>query len=185
MIPYPVKTKGGSVREEDIVDKQLYVTNEQNTRKVELRYAESAIEKRDTTEEALLYGWLNEVNWENRTARLYQYGDQYVRLRFDSALDNQMRSLATRHIQVRGYGRINSKDKWTSVKVQEVSETGSWDRPFDLEAFHNDSNTKIFDPKNIVRASEPFDAHDFIRGIHEDRDADSANTCGILSNPLR
>ena len=153
-------------------DMRIWLGNEQNTRKVELRYAESAIEKRATTEEALLYGWLNEVDWGNRTARLYQYGDQYVRLRFDSTLNGQMRSLATRHIQVRGYGRINSKNKWTSVEVREISETASWDRPFDLEVFRNDPNPKIFDSKNIVRASEPFDAHDFIRRIHEDRDAD-------------
>ena len=99
-------------------DMRIWLGNEQNTRKVELRYAESAIEKRATTEEALLYGWLNEVDWGNRTTRLYQYGDQYVRLRFDSTLNGQMRSLATRHIQVRGYGRINSKNKWTSVEVR-------------------------------------------------------------------
>ena len=41
--------------------------------------------------------------------------------------------------------------------------------PFDLEAFFNSPKPKVFDPENVVRASEPFDV-EFIRYTHEARE---------------
>ncbi len=38
-----------------------------------------------------------------------------------------------------------------------------------MEAFLNDPNPKIFDPETVVRASEPFDVDEFLRGIYEGR----------------
>ena len=46
----------------------------------------------------------------------------------------------------------------------------SWNEPFDLEAFLNDPNPKIFDPDKVVTASEPFDVDEFNRLIRESRD---------------
>ena len=81
-----------------------------------------------------------------------------------------MRNLATKFVRVAGKGRINDNDAWTTVKVEEISATSSWKEPFNLDAFLNDPNPKMFDPDKIVTASEPFDVDEFIRIIHEGRD---------------
>ena len=82
-----------------------------------------------------------------------------------------MLRLATQHVEVRGSGRLNQNDQWTSVVVEQVTGTRSWREPFDVEAFLNNPNPKIFDPEKVVTASEPFDVDEFIRTIHEGRDA--------------
>lgn len=123
-----------------------------------------------STEEALVYGRLSVVNWDKRTAQLHRYGDRYVPLRFNAAMDTEMRRLANQYVEVRGEGRINRNDQWQWVKVGEITETRSSGEPFDMEAFLNNPNPKIFDPDNIVTASEPFDVDEFIRVIREGRD---------------
>ena len=95
----------------------------------------------------------------------------YVRLRFAPTLHDDMLRLATQYVEVRGRGRFNPNDEWTSVQVDQVSGTRSGREPFDLEAFLNESNPKVFDPEQTVTASEPFDVDAFVRGIHEGRDA--------------
>lgn len=120
--------------------------------------------------EALVSGRLKVINWDKRTAQLHRYGDSYVPLRFDANKDDEMRRLVNQYVEVRGKGRINRNDRWQWVRVEEITETRSWREPFDLEAFLNNPNPKIFDPDNIVTASEPFDVDEFIRVIHEGRD---------------
>ena len=46
----------------------------------------------------------------------------------------------------------------------------SWGQPFDMDEFLNDPNPKIFDPDNLVTASEPFDVDEFVAIIHAGRD---------------
>lgn len=53
---------------------------------------------------------------------------------------------------------------------EEIRGVRSWNEPFDLEAFLNDPNPKIFDPDKVVPASEPFEVDEFIRVIREGRD---------------
>ena len=54
---------------------------------------------------------------------------------------------ATHYVEVRGYGRLNAKDEWTSILVKQVNATRSWAEPFDLDSFLEDPNPKIFDPE--------------------------------------
>ena len=124
-------------------------------------------------EPAVLHGLLLEVNWERHTAQLHEpYGpDRYVQLRFDPALDDDMRRLATQYVTVRGSGRFGGDDHWASVHVEDIEGDRSMWEPFDREAFLNDPNPKIFDPAEVVRASEPFDVDEFIRVIREGRNA--------------
>ena len=128
--------------------------------------------RRSVTSEtpALLYGWLKAVNWDNRTAQLHRYRDGYVRLRFDASLSDDMRQFATRYVEVRGRGRFNMQGNWTTVRVEQISDTRSWREPFDLDAFLNDPNPKVFDTDKLVTASEPFDADEFNRIIRKGRD---------------
>ena len=44
---------------------------------------------------------------------------------------------------------------------------------FDLEAILHPRNPKVFDPDNIVRASEPFDVDEFLNVIYEGRNVKS------------
>ena len=120
--------------------------------------------------EALLHGWLKEVNWDKRTAQLHRLGSESVQLHFQPSLDDEIARLATRYVEVSGRGHLNKQDRWVSVEVEQVEGDRSCWEPFDLEAFLNDPNPKIFDPETVVRASEPFDVDEFIRDIHEGRD---------------
>ena len=117
-----------------------------------------------------LYGWLNEVNWERRTAQLHRYGERYVPLRFGIDFHDDMLQLATQYVEVRGRGHLNRKDEWTSVQVEQVTLASTWNDPFDLETFMNNPSPKLFDPEEVVRASEPFDVDEFVRIIREGRD---------------
>lgn len=54
-------------------------------------------------------------------------------------------------------------------EVEQISGTRSCREPFDLEAFRNNPNPKIFDPDDMVTVSEPFDVDAFLRTIYEGR----------------
>ena len=149
---------------------RLWLGGGGDPRRVEVRRVAHAARTAGESEEALLHGWLKEVNWEQHTAQLHRSDGRYVQLRFDAALDDDMLQLATQYVEVRGRGRFNKDDEWTSVQVEGVSGTRSWREPFDLDAFLNDPNPKIFDPEKVVTVSEPFDVDEFIRTIHEGRD---------------
>ena len=81
-----------------------------------------------------------------------------------------MQRLATQFVEVRGSGRFSADDEWVSVQVDSISGTPSGHEPFDLDAVLNNPNPKLFDPDNVVTASEPFDVDEFVRVIHEGRD---------------
>ena len=153
-------------------DVQLWLGDGEDSRKVEVGRTARVDKLSLQADTALLEGWLKEVNWDRRTAQLHQFGGEYVRLRFDAELDDEMLRLATQYIEVRGRGRFNRNDEWTVVDVEQVRETRSWQQPFDLEAFHNHPSPKIFDPEKIVAidlADEEWESFD--RAIREGRDA--------------
>ncbi|MDE0180669.1 MAG: hypothetical protein OXL39_04955 [Caldilineaceae bacterium] len=121
-------------------------------------------------EDALLYGWLKEVNRHTGTAQLHDYSSSYVRLRFGDAYAQDMKRLATQFVEIRGRGRFSQSGDWTTVGVEEITATRALGEPFDMEQFLNDPNPKAFDSDNLVTASEPFDVDEFVRNIHADRD---------------
>ena len=153
-------------------DMQLWLGDGDDSRKVEVGRTVQGDKLTPRADAALLEGWLKEVNWDRRTAQLHQFGGEYVRLRFDAELDDEMLRLATRHIEVRGRGRFNRNDEWTVVDVEQVRETRSWQQPFDLEAFHSHPSPKLFDPEKvagIALTDEEWEAFD--KAIREVRGA--------------
>ena len=127
---------------------------------------------RTDTEQALLTGWLKEVNWHRGAAQLHDSAGSYVSLRFDPPQANAMRRLATQYVEVRGSGRFNDQGEWTTVHVVQLRETPAWSEPFDLHALLNDPNPKLFNPDKLV----PIDLTDeeweaFNRAIREGREA--------------
>ncbi len=122
-------------------------------------------------ESALVEGRLMEVNWACGTAELHDIPQRIVPLRFDPTLNDDMRRLATQYVEIRGRGRFNDNDEWDIIYVEQITGTRSWSEPFDLEAFRNDPNPKIFDPDKIVTidlTEEEWEA--FHRAICEGRD---------------
>ncbi len=123
-------------------------------------------------EKALLYGWLKEVNWDGRTARLHDADGGSVRLSFGAELDGEMRRLATEYVEVHGAGRFDDRDEWVEVRVEQLNETRSSSEPFDVDAFLNDPNPKVFDPQKVVPidlTDEEFEA--FLSTIRQGREA--------------
>ena len=121
--------------------------------------------------DATLQGRLMMVDWKRRTAQLHSsYGDNYVRLRFDVALDGKMKLLATQYVEVTGRGHFVEDGNWVDFHVKQLRATRPWQEPFDLDRILNDPAPKIFDPENVIRTSEPFDVDDFLRAIREGRD---------------
>ncbi len=122
-------------------------------------------------ESALVEGRLMEVNWACGTAELHDIPQRIVPLRFDPTLNDDMRRLATQYVEIRGRGRFNDNDEWDIIYVEQITGTRSCSEPFDLEAFRNDPNPKIFDPDKIVTidlTEEEWEA--FHRAICEGRD---------------
>ena len=101
-------------------------------------------------ESALVEGRLMAVNWAYGTAELHYIPQRVVPLRFDPALNDDMRRLATQYVEIRGRGCFNDNDEWDTIYVEQITCTRSWSEPFDLKAFRNDPNPKIFDPDKVV-----------------------------------
>lgn len=121
-------------------------------------------------EPAMLYGYLQAVDGNQRTAHLYLYGDEPVNLRFAAELDAAMLRLTNQYVKVTGCGWPSSPESWSTVQVEQISRAGGPGQPFDLKGFLNRPNPKLFDPDKVVTVSEPFDVDDFNQVIREGRD---------------
>ena len=149
---------------------QLWFGDADNPRKVEVQRKAAAPRTTSDLTDALLHGWLYEVNWDKGTAQLHDFSENYVQLRFSEHLHEDMLRLATRYVEVRGSGRFNDNDQWTTVEVHQLNAARSGTEPFDVGAFLNDPNPKVFDSAQVVTTSEPFDVDEFILGVREGRD---------------
>ncbi len=151
-------------------DVRLWLGSADVLRKTEIKRSSAAARPVRQSEEALLQGWLREVNWYRGTAQLHDYTGSYVGLRFSREHAQDMQRLARQHVEVRGRGQFNQKGDWTSVTVEKITAARSWGEPFDMDEFLNDPNPKIFDSDNLITASEPFDVDEFVDIIHSGRD---------------
>ena len=79
---------------------------------------------------------------------------EYVALKFDSALDDEMLRLATQYVKVSGTGRFNKHGDWTTVTVDDIRDTRSWDKPFDLSSLIEESSSTVFDPEAVVTTED-------------------------------
>ena len=149
---------------------RLWLGAKENPRRVEIQSKSVAARATTGVTEALLHGWLYEVNWDKRTAQLHDFSGEYVQLRFSDDFHQEMLRLATRHVELKGKGRLDSHGKWTTVEVQQLNAARSWNDPFDVEAFLNDPDPKSFNSERVVTTSEPFDVDDFISDIRNGRE---------------
>ena len=153
------------------MDMRVWLGGIENRLAVEIKRVIHAVKTATSEpERAVLHGWLKEVNWDKRTAQLHRYGVKgHIRLRFAESLDREMIRMATRYVEISGVGRFNANDDWTTVRVDAITAADTGGEPFDLDAFLNNPNRKIFRSEDVVRASEPFDVDAFNRAIREGR----------------
>ena len=153
------------------MDMRVWLGGIENRLTVEIKRVIHAVKTSSKPERAILHGWLKEVNWAKRTAQLHRYGDTgYVSLRFAESLDREMIRMATRYVEISGVGEFDDAENWTTVRVDAITAADTGGEPFDLDAFLNDPNPKIFRSEDVVRASEPFDVDAFNRAIRRGRD---------------
>ena len=124
-------------------------------------------------EEALLQGWLKEVNWAKGTAQLHSYAGGYVRLEFDSSLEEEMLRLATQYVEVEGTGRFSDEGNCRKVTVNALSNDRSWGEPFDMDAFLNAADAKVFYPDERLTVDLTDEEWErFNQAIREGREVD-------------
>ena len=124
-------------------------------------------------EPALIQGRLEGVDLKRGTARLDNYMDDSVPLRFDTALEEDVLRLESTHVRVEGKGWISDEDEWVVINIEKIVPTSSEVRT--VEEILNDPNPKLFDPDTVVTASEPFDVDEFLRVIYEGRGREWGN----------
>ena len=106
------------------------------------------LDRQDGPESALLHGRLRDVDIELGTAQLKPYCDDCIPLTFNASLDDEMLKREGRYIEVEGYGIINEDDEWETVHVEHINRNTHGG--FDLDAFLDNPNPKIFDPDNMT-----------------------------------
>lgn len=109
--------------------------------------------------EALVRGWLRDVDPDAKTALLHDFAGHTIPLNFSEDLDGAVCRLETRHVEVRGSGRFNGNDEWVAVEVAAITATGS-------PRAARPAKTGV-----VVTASEPFDVDEFNRIILDGRNA--------------
>ena len=117
-------------------------------------------------EDALVMGTLMEVDWANKTARLEQFREKPIKLRFGKALDEDMRRYATKYVQIRGKGCLKAPDtdmeEWESIEVKSVSLPHDGSKP--KKAFHGVNWRPYPAPPEDVKEME-----EFMKAIREAR----------------
>lgn len=125
-----------------------------------------------TIDDATIWGYLRSLDWPKKTGRLERIMGKPVPLKFADGLDEDMRRLANRYVQIRGTGKLDEvADEWVNVSVYNITGTRNKFDPFDKEELL-DRPIKPFDPESLHSLSpdDDFDVDEFIRIIHEGRD---------------
>ena len=172
-LPDAAKEALRSINDDLPADIETVTVGEPNS-KNRLRFARrvnSRLQSRGAEDEAVLYGWLREINWAQGTAQLHDWGGGHVNLSFEPLLAEDMRQFATEFVRIGGLGRIDESNSWGRVRIREIVPAGSFNtKPFDLETFLNDPSPKVFDPDKLVKidlSDEEYES--FISAIEEGR----------------
>ncbi len=147
----------------------------QDKRRVVIPRSKSARTLRKSTriiDSAVIWGYLRSLDWPNKTGRLERIMGKPVPLKFAEGLDEDMRRLANRYVQIRGKGKLDEvADEWIDVSVNSITGTRNKFEPFDRKELL-DRPIKPFDPESLHSLSpdDDFDVDEFIRIIREGRD---------------
>ena len=108
-------------------------------------------------------GWLKEVNWHDRTARLRLAGGVWVTLRFGPANDLLFKQHANSFVNVEGQGKSDANGNWKFVDVVELEGDRSNSNPADCmtELEKRIAELPPYDPATWPRAPFDFDVDAF------------------------
>ena len=108
-------------------------------------------------------GWLKEVNWHDRTARLRLAGGDWVLLRFGPANDLLFKQHANSFVNVKGQGKSDANGNWKFVDVVELEGDRSNSNPADYmtELEKRIAEQPLYDPATWPRAPFDFDVDAF------------------------
>lgn len=121
-------------------------------------------------ENATLWGYLNAIDWTNKTARLERIAGKPVPLKFPDDLAEDMRRFAAKYAQIRGEGVISAADEWMTVNVTAITGTRNKFKPFDMEEFLSQPPKPFAsNPLPQLPPDDDFDVDDFNRIIREGR----------------
>ncbi len=153
---------------------QLWLGSQSEPRRVEIKRRDpDRTVPVEVEEEALLQGWLKEVNWARGTAQLHSYAGGYVRLEFDASLEEEMLRLATQYVEVEGTGLFSDEGDCKKLAVRDLSNDRPWGEPFDMDAFLNAADAKVFYPDErltVDLSDEEWER--FNQAIREGREVD-------------
>lgn len=76
-------------------------------------------------------GWLKEVNWHDRTARLHLTDGDWVTLRFGRISDIVFKQHANTYVKVKGQGKTDANGNWKFVDVTELECASADSNPAD------------------------------------------------------
>lgn len=109
-------------------------------------------------------GWLKEVNWHDRTARLRLAGGGWVPLRFAPANDLAFKQHANSFVNIKGQGKSDTNGNWKFVDVVELEGDTSNSNPADYmtELEKRLAARPKRDIRNRRRASWDFDPDAFM-----------------------
>ena len=121
--------------------------------------------------DAVVRGYLMEVDWARGTARLDPRIGKPVRLRFDTDLHDEIRLLLSQFVKIQGKGNVNSGDEWTSIEIEAITSDRHWSSTFARDSL---SDSRVYRSADGLLIDDPFESDDelqtFIRVIHEGRD---------------
>ena len=108
-------------------------------------------------------GWLKEVNWQDRTARLRLAGGDWVPLRFAPTSDLAFKQHANSFVNIKGQGKSDTNGNWKFVDVVELEGDMSNSNPADYmtELEKRISELPPYDPATWPRAPFDFDVDAF------------------------
>lgn len=108
-------------------------------------------------------GWLKEVNWHERTARLHLASGDWVQLRFAPAQDSQLKQHANSYVRIEGHGKSDANGNWNFVDVTELEGDGANSNPADYMTELRERMDQLppYDPATWPRAPFDFDVEAF------------------------
>jgi len=108
-------------------------------------------------------GWLKEVNWQDRTARLRLAGGGWVQLRFAPTSDLAFKQHANSFVNIKGQGKSDANGNWKFVDVVELEGDMSNSNPEDYmtELEKRIAELPPYDPATWPSAPFDFDVDAF------------------------
>ena len=108
-------------------------------------------------------GWLKEVNWHDRTARLRLTNGDWVTLRFGRISDIVFKQHANTYVHAKGLGKADANGNWKFVDVTELEGDSADSNPADYMTALQERIAELppYDPATWPRAQFDFDVDAF------------------------